>query len=96
MVCISIYAMSLRLCNPLFGLAVPDRLNDWEAFLDNRIAKRIAKTVMEKTGIVKRIDKKIVQQVILSNCFCLRYPLQYTCSYSFTCLPNIQNTARTA
>ena len=51
---------------------------------------------MEKTGIVKRIDKKIVQQVILSNCFCLRYPLQYTCSYSFTCLPNIQNTARTA
>ena len=62
----------------------------------NRITKRIAKTVMEKTGIVKRIDKKIVQQVIFSNWFCFRYPLQYTCSYSFTCLPNIQNTSRTA
>ena len=42
--------------------------------MDNLIAKRIAKTVMEKTGIVKRIDKKIVQQVIISNCSCLRYP----------------------
>jgi hypothetical protein len=53
----------------LFGLTVPDRSKDWLAFLENRIAKRIAKAVMEKTGIVKRIDKKIVQQVILSNCF---------------------------